>query len=93
MNLNDYSYHNYPSSLVRKYKIYTLEDNNQGIDKYVFNLQQSYVHNFLDKRRFERINLIQIAHTSIDEESKRKKKYYLQSQNQIKRKLLKQCIQ
>ena len=47
MNLNDYSYHNYPSSLVRKYKIYTLEDNNQGIDKYVFNLQQSYVHNFL----------------------------------------------
>ena len=108
MNLNDYSYHNYPSSLVRKYRIYTLEDNNQGIDKYYFNLQQSYVHNFLDKRRFERINLLYPKNTKsieLNEESKKEEgqlplltepnqKEVIKSKNEVKsRNKNNQCCQ
>lgn len=87
MNLNDYSYHKYPSSLVRKYRIYTLNDNNQGIDKYYFNLQQSYVHNFLEKRRFERLNLLFPNERSKDEskeESKEEKLPSITEPNQTK---------
>ena len=58
MNIEDFKYHNYPSSLVRRYGVYTLDDNKEGIDKYVFDLKKSYVHNYLDQRRYERIDLI-----------------------------------
>ena len=47
MNIEDFKYHNYPSSLVRRYGVYTLDDNKEGIDKYVFDLKKSYVHNYL----------------------------------------------
>ena len=39
MNIEDFKYHNYPSSLVRRYGVYTLDDNKEGIDKYVFDLK------------------------------------------------------
>ena len=58
MNLEDYKYHNYPSSLIRKYGVYTLDEGKQGIDKYYFNLNESYVHNYLDSKRFQKIDLI-----------------------------------
>lgn len=58
MNIEDFKYHNYPSSLVRRYGVYTLDENKDGTDKYFFDLKKSYVHNYLDKRRFERIDLL-----------------------------------
>lgn len=68
MNLEDYKYHNYPSSLVRKYGVYTLDEGKQGIDKYYFNLNESYVHNYLDNKRYQKFDLIFPKKHSINKE-------------------------
>lgn len=60
MDLYQYNYHNYPSSRVRKYDIFTLEDYDkpEGEDKYYFNKKESYVHNYLNSSRMTKIDKI-----------------------------------
>lgn len=63
MNINEFDYHKNPTEVVKRarrdisFGIFTLEDNEEGVDKYHYDLDRSYVFNYLPSSKRKKAGL------------------------------------